>query len=69
MAGYTERAEYLTLAMAAEYLSVSIKTVRRRIAAGDFSAYRLGPKVIRVRRADLDAAMREFGGRTWGDVA
>ena len=43
------RSNYVTLAEAAELMSVSIKTVRRRIADGTLPAYRCGQRVIRVR--------------------
>lgn len=46
---------YLTLAQASEYLGQSVKTLRRRIAAGALPAYRFGPRLIRVRLHDLDA--------------
>lgn len=46
---------YLTLAQASEYLGQSVKTLRRRIAAGTLPAYRFGPRMIRVRLHDLDA--------------
>lgn len=46
---------YLTLPEAAEYVGQSVKTLRRRIAAGALPAYRLGPRSIRIRLADLEA--------------
>lgn len=46
---------YLTLTEASEYLGQSVKTLRRRIAAGILPAYRFGPRMIRVRLRDLDA--------------
>lgn len=47
-----------TLNDAAEYACVSTKTIRRRIAAGDLTAYRLGPRLLRVDLDELDAALR-----------
>ena len=49
---------YESLAQAAERTSVSVKTLRRRIAAGKFRAYRYGPQVIRVEPNDVDLLMR-----------
>lgn len=49
---------YESLAQAAERTDVSIKTLRRRIAAGDLPAYRYGPKVLRVDPNDIDKLMR-----------
>jgi excisionase family DNA binding protein len=43
---------------AAAYLGVSTKTIRRWIASGDLSAYRAGPRLIRVDHAELDARLR-----------
>ena len=48
------RTQYLTLAEAAESMSVSVKTLRRRIADRTIPAYRCGRRVIRVRLDDLD---------------
>ena len=51
-----ERTQYLTLAEAADLMSVSVKTLRRRIADGTIPAYRCGRRVIRVRVDDLERA-------------
>jgi len=32
----------------------SVYTIRRRIAAGEIPAYRVGPRAIRIRREDGD---------------
>jgi excisionase family DNA binding protein len=48
--------QYLSLPEAAEYLGQSVKTLRRRIAAGTLPAYRFGPRSIRVRLSDLEAS-------------
>ena len=48
----TRRLIFLT--EAAEILAVSVKTVRRYIAAGDLDAVRLGRRTIRVRVDSLD---------------
>lgn len=47
--------EWLTLAAAAQIVGVSIPTIRRAVASGALAAYRLGPRLVRVRAADLDA--------------
>ena len=49
---------YESLAQAAERTAVSVKTLRRRIAAGKLRAYRYGPQVIRVEPNDVDLLMR-----------
>ncbi len=51
---------------AAEYLGVSTKTIRRYIAAGRLTAYRTGPRLIRVDLADVDALLQRVP--TAGDV-
>lgn len=49
---------FLSLDDAAQYLSVNPRTIRRRIADGSLTAYRLsGTRGLRIKRADLDAAL------------
>jgi excisionase family DNA binding protein len=50
------------LSWAAEYLGVSVQSVRRRIAEGVLPAHRIGPRAIRVYLDDLDALKRPIGG-------
>ena len=51
--GVTRR--YISIAeAAAEYLNVSDKTVRRLIADGELTGYRIGRKTGRLIRVDLD---------------
>lgn len=45
----------LSVAEAATRHGVDHKTIRRAIARGDIPARRLGPRLIRIRVADLDA--------------
>ena len=49
---------YESLAQAAQRTEVSIKTLRRRIAAGQLPAYRYGPRIVRVDPHDVDKLMR-----------
>jgi len=49
--------EWLTLPVAAALGYGSTKTLRRRIADGTLPAYRQGPRLLRVKRADLDALL------------
>ena len=52
----TDRPEpLLTIEDAAEYLGLSTKTIRRRIAMREIPFVNLGPRVIRFRREDLEA--------------
>lgn len=48
-------ARWLSLQDAADLYSVSVTTLRRRIASGDLPAGRSGRKLIRVRALDVDA--------------
>jgi excisionase family DNA binding protein len=55
----TRAARHLvSIGQAAELTAVSTKTIRRRIADGSLTAYRMGPRLIRVDLAELDALLR-----------
>ncbi|UUZ59609.1 helix-turn-helix domain-containing protein [Nocardioides sp. B-3] len=43
---------YLSLEEAAEAMSVSVRTIRRWIAAGTLPAYRCGRRAIRIKLED-----------------
>lgn len=45
----------LTLQQAATRLSVTDRTIRNYVARGLIPAQRVGPKLLRIRQADLDA--------------
>jgi excisionase family DNA binding protein len=45
---------WMTVQQAADALGVSSKTIRRRIQEGGITAYRLGPRLIRIKAADLE---------------
>jgi excisionase family DNA binding protein len=49
---------YLSLNQAASIMSLSVKTLRRRIADGTIPAYQCGRRPIRIRLDELEAAMR-----------
>ena len=46
----------------AEHLGVSDRTVREKIARGEFTGYRLNARFVRLDLNEVDAAMRPFGG-------
>lgn len=48
---------YVTIKYGAEYLSISEQSLRRYIAAGRITGYRLGERALRVDRQDLDALL------------
>jgi excisionase family DNA binding protein len=50
----------MSLEQTAECMSVSVKTIRRWIAAGTLPAYRCGKRAIRIKLDDLEAAPRQI---------
>ncbi len=46
---------WLRIPDAAERAAVSEPTIRRAIAAGKLQAYRVGPRMVRVRAEDVEA--------------
>lgn len=52
------RRELVSIAMAAEYLGVNPRTIRRRIAEGVLTGYRMGPRLVRVDLGEVDAMLR-----------
>ena len=54
--------DYLTIATAASKLDVSKNQMRNMIRDGVIPAVRFSTRVIRIRRADLDAAARPVLG-------
>lgn len=51
-----------TMEEAARLLGVSVKTIRRRIADGSITAYKYGPRLIRVDMRSLNNCRRSL---TW----
>lgn len=49
---------YLSIEEPAEVMSLSTKTIRRRISDGSIPAYRCGRRNIRIRLDELEAAFR-----------
>jgi excisionase family DNA binding protein len=46
--------EWLTQQQVAAALKVTVPTVRSKIDRGELPAYRFGPRVVRVRRSDVE---------------
>ena len=46
---------YIGVSEAAAYLDLSEKTIRRLIDSGELTAYKYGPRVLRLKISDLDA--------------
>lgn len=53
-----------SIAGAAEYGACSEKTIRRRIADGSLTGYRMGPRLIRVDLNELDQLLRPIPAGT-----
>ena len=52
------RAPYLTVAQAAEELAVTDRFIRKLIADGQLRAVKVGDRVLRIRRTDLEDFLR-----------
>lgn len=53
-----DRPAYVSIEEAARIAGLSTKTIRRRIADGSIPAFRFGPRSIRIKLADLEAAAK-----------
>jgi excisionase family DNA binding protein len=53
---------YVSITEAADYLGVTTRTIRQMIADGRLTGYRNGPRLIRLDRNEIDAAMQPVGG-------
>lgn len=51
---------YVSLEHAARITDQSVKTIRRRVSDGTLPAYKFGPRNIRIRLEDLEAAARRI---------
>lgn len=52
----------LALNEAAEYLGVNPRTIRRYIAAGRITGYRVGPRLIKVDLNELESLLQPING-------
>ncbi len=52
---------YITLKEAAEVLCITDRTVRNMVADGRLRAYRLGPRVVRLRLDEVESALVPMG--------
>jgi excisionase family DNA binding protein len=51
-----------TIKQTAEYFGVDVKTIRRWIAQGRLTAYRVGPRLIRIDRESIMKLASPIGG-------
>ncbi len=61
----TELPTYLSLEEATEIMSLSTRTIRRRISDGSIPAYQCGRRPIRIRLDQLEAALRRIPSARW----
>ena len=64
----TKPGAFISLAVAADILGISVHTLRRRIAAGELPAFRTGRRIIRVRVSDLEKLLYACRPLTTGDI-
>jgi excisionase family DNA binding protein len=50
--------DYAPIPVAASQVKVSPRTIRRMIARGELTGYRLGPRILRVDLNELEALLR-----------
>jgi excisionase family DNA binding protein len=60
--GESSARRWATTLEAAEYLGVSDRTIRQMVADGRLTAYRNGPRLVRIDLNEVDGAMEPFGG-------
>lgn len=65
MTGKRELPVYVSLDEAAEIMSLSTRTIRRRISDGTIPAYQCGRRAIRIRLDELEAALRRVPAARW----
>ncbi len=56
---------YVSLEQAAQMMSLSTRTIRRRISDGTIPAYNCGRRPIRIRLDDLESALRRIPSARW----
>ncbi len=56
---------YVSIEEAAEMMSLSTRTIRRRISDGTIPAYQCGRRSIRIRVDELEAALRRIPSARW----
>lgn len=52
----------VSIAVAAEEYDVCTRTIRRWLADGRITGYRVGPRLIKLDANELDVIMRPIGG-------
>ena len=60
---------WLSQGEAADYLGVTTRSIRNLISRGDLPARRLGSRMVRIDRADLERALRPVSTADGGGSA
>jgi excisionase family DNA binding protein len=50
----------VSIAETADYLGVNVRSVRNMLYDGRLKGYKLGPRVVRIRLSDIDAALTPY---------
>lgn len=66
MATTTPPTDLIGLREAAELLNLTVSAIRRAIAVRELRAYRVGPKLLKVSRADALAMIQPYEPPTGG---
>jgi excisionase family DNA binding protein len=53
-------AKLVSIVEAAEYLGVNVRSIRNMLTDGRLKAYTLGPRIVRIRLSDIDAALQPY---------
>jgi len=61
--------DLLTIRQVSEYLGCSETTIRNHAKEGSLKAVRMGPRMIRIRREDLDAILQPYDAGQAGQWA
>jgi excisionase family DNA binding protein len=52
---------FVSVNQAAHYLGITSQSVRNMLADGRLKAWTLGPRVLRIRLSDIEAALKPYG--------
>jgi excisionase family DNA binding protein len=54
------KAGFVSIAEAAAYLGVNVRSIRNMLYDGRLKAYKLGPRIVRIRLSDIDSALQPY---------
>ena len=58
--------EFFTIRQAAHYLAVHPNTIRNLMLRGELRAERIGARIVRLRKADVQALLTPYRGGEYG---